>query len=151
MQCRHYTILHPYIDKSIRQYRTMSHTILRMLTWGGVRGGSHWPCSWSAHRSCLMILGPPGWSVLHRHSPDSWRPFPRSGILHCNQCEWWPPCTSKKGICPGAWAAIIAPRAHKVIECDRLRHGSDGRVWQVMFLCKLTERQSEEEQCGTEW
>ena len=29
------------------------------------------PCPWSAHRSCLMILGPPGWSVLHRHSPDA--------------------------------------------------------------------------------
>ena len=56
----------------------MSHAISRptmwrtiLLAWGGVRGGSHWPCPWSAHRSCLMILGPPGWSVLHCHSPDA--------------------------------------------------------------------------------
>ncbi len=32
---------------------------------------SHWPCPWSADRSCLMILGPPRWSVLHRDSPDA--------------------------------------------------------------------------------
>jgi hypothetical protein len=27
--------------------------------------------AWSASRSCLIILGPPGWSVLHCHSPDA--------------------------------------------------------------------------------
>ena len=40
-------------------------------TWTGVCGGSHWPCPWSADRSCLMILGPPRWSVLHCDSPDA--------------------------------------------------------------------------------
>ena len=28
-------------------------------------------CPWSAHRPCPMILGPAGWSVLHRDSPDA--------------------------------------------------------------------------------
>ena len=53
-------------------------------TWTGVCGGSHWPCPWSAaaDRSCLMILGPPRWSVLHSDSP-----FPQSGMYYC-QCEW---------------------------------------------------------------
>jgi len=44
-----------------------------LRTWTGVCGGSHWPCPWSAaaDRSCLMILGPPRWSVLHSDSPDA--------------------------------------------------------------------------------
>jgi hypothetical protein len=53
---------------------------MMLLAWGcangaGVCGGSHWSCPWSAHTNrslaCLMILGPAGWSVLHRHSPDA--------------------------------------------------------------------------------
>ncbi len=75
MQCRDYTILYayntPYIYKNVRRYRTMLHTILILLTWGGVRSGSRWPCPWSAHRSCLMILGHHWWSVLHHHCPDA--------------------------------------------------------------------------------
>ncbi len=38
-----------------------------------------------------------------------------------------------------------------MIECDRIGHDSDGWVWQVMFLCKLTEGLREAEQCNTEW
>ena len=43
----------------------------------------------------------------------------------------------------GAWAAFIATTAHKVMESRRAGHG---KVWQVMFLCKLTERLGEAEQ-----
>ena len=42
-----------------------------MLAWGGGRrGGTYWPCPSSSHGSCFLILGPAGWSVLHRHSVD---------------------------------------------------------------------------------
>jgi hypothetical protein len=71
MPCRYYTILYVHIAKNIRCYSTMSHTIFLTSTWTGVCGGSHWPCPWSAHRSSLMILGPPRWSVLHCDSPDT--------------------------------------------------------------------------------
>jgi hypothetical protein len=42
---------------------------------------------------------------------------------------------AKIGSCLGTRTAIITPNAHKVIECG----GHDGRVWQVMCQCKLTE------------
>jgi hypothetical protein len=71
MPRRYYTISHVNIAKNIRCYRTMSHTIFLTSTWTGVCGGSHWSCPWRTHRSCLMILGPPRWSVLYHHSPDA--------------------------------------------------------------------------------
>ena len=87
-------------------------------TWTGVCGGSHWPCPWSADRSCLMILGPPRRSVLHcdrlhtlslllaNHTATN---VSGDGLIR-----------AKIGISSGAWAAIITPTTHKVIECDRL-------------------------------
>ena len=87
-------------------------------TWTGVCGGSHWPCPWSADRSCLMILGPPRRSVLHcdrlhtlslllaNHTATN---VSGDGLIRV-----------KIGISSGAWAAIITPTTHKVIECDRL-------------------------------
>ena len=63
-----------------------------------------------------MILGPPGWSVLHRHSPDA-LPLVLAYYTATNVSgDGF--VRAKIGICPGAWAAIIAPTAHKVIECD---------------------------------
>ena len=42
-----------------------------VLAWGGGRrGGTYWPCPSSSDGSCFLILGPAGWSVLHRHSVD---------------------------------------------------------------------------------
>ena len=71
MQCHHYKISYAKIDKNSRRCHTISYTILISSTWAGVCSGSRWPCPCSAHRSCLMILGPPLWSVLHRDSPDA--------------------------------------------------------------------------------
>ena len=63
-----------------------------------------------------MILGPPGWSVLHCHSPDALSLV----LAHCTATNVSDDSLvrAKIRICPGAWAAIIAPTAHKVIECD---------------------------------
>jgi len=140
----------------VRQNRK-KHTILQYdvacdfstRTWTGVCGGSHWPCPWSADRSCLMILGPPRRSVLHcdrlhtlslllaNHTATN---VSGDGLIR-----------AKIGISSGAWAAIITPTTHIVIECDRLWHYSQGRVRQVMFLCKLAEWLSKAEQCDAEW
>ena len=87
-------------------------------TWTGVCRRSHWSCPWSADRSCLMILGPPRRSVLHcdrlhtlslllaNHTATN---VSGDGLIR-----------AKIGISSGAWAAIITPTTHKVIECDRL-------------------------------
>ena len=49
----------------------MPYVAYDMLAWGGGRrGGTYWPCPSSSHGSCFLILGPAGWSVLHRHSVD---------------------------------------------------------------------------------
>ncbi len=71
MHRHYYKISYAKIYKNLRQYSTISHTIFLSCTWAGVCGGSHWPCPWSAHRSCLMILGPTLCSVLNHHSPDA--------------------------------------------------------------------------------
>ncbi len=87
-------------------------------TWAGVCCGSHWPCPWSADRSCLMILGPPRRSVLHCDS------LPTLSLLLANHTATNVSGDSliraKIGISSGAWAAIITPTTHKVIECDQL-------------------------------
>ncbi len=49
-------------------------------------------CSWSAHRSCPMILGPAWWSVLHYHSPDA---LSLSLACTANVSGDRQPCTSK--------------------------------------------------------
>ena len=95
MQCHHYKISYAKIDENSRRYHMISHTILISSTWTGVCCWSGWPCPWSSHRSSLMILGPPLWSVLHRHSPDALS-LSQADMCYC-QCEWWQPCTSKNG------------------------------------------------------
>ncbi len=81
----YYTILHAYIvctiaiirycmPKSIKTYDDIIRYSIRFsfhVPGPAFAAGWHWPCPWSAHRSCLMILGPPGWSVLHHHSHDA--------------------------------------------------------------------------------
>ena len=134
----YYKISYVHIAKNLRRYRTISHTIfLSCSTWAGVCGGWRWSCPWSTHRSCLMIPGPPLWSVLHFDSPQtlSLHLANHTATNVSGDCL----IRAKIGISLGAWAAIITPTAHKVIECDRLRHISDGRVRQAMFLCKMAE------------
>ena len=132
MPRRYYTISCVHIAKNTRCNSTMSHTFFSTMipydvacdfstsTWIGVQvcSGSHWLCPWSAHRSCLMILGPPRRSVLHcdrlhtlslllaNHTATN---VSGDGLIR-----------AKIGISSGAWAAIITPTTHKVIECDRL-------------------------------
>ena len=76
MLCRYYTISHVYIYKNVRQHHSddvARNIVIYDVTYGiaclGLR--LRRACPWSAHRPCPMILGPAGWSVLHRHSPDA--------------------------------------------------------------------------------
>ena len=67
-------IIRYHTSKSQKTYDVIVRCRMRFFykyPWAGVCSGSHWSCPWSAHRSCLMILGPPRWSVLHRDSPDA--------------------------------------------------------------------------------
>ncbi len=116
------TTSYVYIYKNLRWYCTMSHAISNhtmwhtiFLAWGFIRGGSHWPCPWSSDRSCLVIFCPAGWSVLHRHGPDALSlSLEYSAATNVSGDSL---ILAKIGSCPGAWATIIAPTAHKVIEC----------------------------------
>jgi hypothetical protein len=64
-----------------------------------------------------MILGPTGWSVLRRHSLDALSLSPASkGARYVSGDR---PVRGKIGICPGEWAAFIAPTAYEAVEGDR--------------------------------
>ncbi len=88
-----------------------------MLAWGGGRrGGTYWPCPSSSYGSCFLILGPVGWSVLHRHSVDplSLRLAQGAAANVSGDCL----VQAKKGTASGSWAALIAATAHIVMEDD---------------------------------
>ena len=88
-----------------------------VLAWGGGRrGGTYWPCPSSSDGSCFLILGPAGWSVLHRHSIDTLSLSLAQGAAAnvSGDCL----VRAKKGTASGSWAALIAPTAHIVMEGD---------------------------------
>ncbi len=99
-----------------------------MLAWGGGRrGGTYWPCPSSSHGSCFLILGPAGWSVLHRHShcvdPLSLSLAQGAAANVGGDCLVW----AKIGTAPGAWTT---PKLWKVIaELDMAGSGCSGRLW----------------------
>ena len=93
------------------------------------RGGSHWPGPCCPYGSSLLILGPARRSVLHRDSPHA-LPLSLTKQATPNVCGD-SLVRGESGSAPGAWAAVVAPTADKVIECDgRAGHGHGG-VWQV--------------------
>jgi hypothetical protein len=95
----------------------MPYVAYDMLAWGGGRRGwTYWPCPSSSHGSCFLILGPAGWFVLHRHSVE---PLSLS-LAHCASANVSGDrlVRAKLGTASGAWAALIARTAHKVMEGD---------------------------------
>ena len=106
------------------------YSVVPKLAWSCCRRcWSHWPGPCWSNGSSLVILGPCGWSALHNDSPHA---LPLSLIYHTarNVCGD-SLVRGKSGSAPGARAAVVAPTADKVTECDgRAGHGHGG-VWQV--------------------
>jgi hypothetical protein len=97
----------------------MPYAAYDMLAWGGGRrGGTYRPGPSSSHGFCFLILCPAGWFVLHRHSVE---PLSSSlSLAHCAAANVSGDrlVRAKIGTASGAWAALIAPTAHKVMESD---------------------------------
>jgi len=97
----------------------MPSTAYDMLAWGGGRRcGTYWPCPSSSHWSCFLILGPAGWSVLHRHSVDLLSLSLAQGAAANVSGDRLVRANLKEGTASGSWAALIAPTAHIVMEGD---------------------------------